>query len=364
VEHFRPLAAWPQDLLLLTPLPLVLIANLHQRWTRAGNRESWQGQLGALAWPLVALMGAGVVLLGLLDALSALARIRTSHGSFTYAAVLVVTGLAVAALSGRPARAALARVLPVDPDSALDITALTLTAVLFGNQVANQLSSNVLAQVGSGQELTTLDLLAQEIPFLVMALFGVGLFLRRPVRPALFRLGIVRPTVWQMLLALAAAGIFVAFATGADALAAHITPGLERQVNAANQHLFGRLEGPGGIAAIALAAGICEEALFRGALQPRLGLLWPALVFASVHTQYGLSLDTAAVFVLAIGLGWLRRVTNTTSSMICHVVYNAVVGVGIAVPVAMPALATEAVLLAVSGFAAFTGRLGPTGAPA
>ncbi len=364
MEHFRPLAAWPQDLLLLTPLPLVLVANLHQRWTRAGDRRSWQGQLGAMAWPLVGLIGAGVVLLGLLDALSTLTRPGHIQRPPTYAVVLVATGLAVAALSGRPARAAISRVMPIDPDSALDVTALALTAILFGNQIGDQVSSNVLAQIGSGQQLTTLDLLAQEIPFLVMALFGVGLFLRRPLRLALFRLGIVRPSPWQVLLALAAAGIFVAFATGADALAGHITPGLEQRVTAANQHLFGHLEGPGGIAAIALAAGICEEALFRGALQPRLGLLWPALVFASVHTQYGLSLDTAAVFLLAIGLGWLRRVTNTTSSMVCHVVYNAVVGVGISLPLAGPAVLVEVVLLAVSGFAAFTGRLGRSGAPA
>ena len=93
--------------------------------------------------------------------------------------------------------------------------------------------------------------------------------------------------------------------------------------------IFGGLDDPLGVATIALSAGVCEELFFRGALQTRLGLVWPALVFASVHTQYGLSLDALAVLVLALGLGLLRRFTNTTCTVICHVAYNALVGVGV-----------------------------------
>jgi membrane protease YdiL (CAAX protease family) len=168
----------------------------------------------------------------------------------------------------------------------------------------------------------------------------------------------VRASPWQLVIALAAAGAFYAFGNGVDALAHVLTPALAHKVDAANQRLFGQLGDPVGIATIALSAGICEEALFRGALQPRLGLLWTALVFAAVHSQYGLSLDAAAVFVLALGLGLLRRLTNTTTSTVCHVAYNTLVGIGVAGAWLGPALALE-VALVLAGLAAFlTGRLG------
>ncbi|HEY4025590.1 MAG TPA: CPBP family intramembrane glutamic endopeptidase, partial [Candidatus Dormibacteraeota bacterium] len=153
-------------------------------------------------------------------------------------------------------------------------------------------------------------------------------------------------------------GAFYAFGNGVDALAHHLTPATADKVQAANQRLFGQLGDPVGIATIALSAGICEEALFRGAMQPRLGILLTAIVFAAVHTQYGLSLDTAAVFILAGGLGLIRRFTNTTTSATCHVVYNTLVGIGVAGVWLGPALAVEAMLLLAGVAAVFTGRLG------
>jgi hypothetical protein len=77
-----------------------------------------------------------------------------------------------------------------------------------------------------------------------------------------------------------------------------------------------------------------------------------------VHAQYGLSLDTVAVFVLAIGLGLLRRVANTSTTIICHVSYNTLVGVGVGGALLVPALAVEAGLVLAGVTAFFTGRLG------
>jgi hypothetical protein len=81
-------------------------------------------------------------------------------------------------------------------------------------------------------------------------------------------------------------------------------------------------------------------------------------VFTTVHTQYGLSIDAVAVLVLAIGLGLIRRVANTTTSTVCHVVYNTLVGVGVSGVVLGPAVIAGAVLVAASAAAFFTGRLG------
>jgi membrane protease YdiL (CAAX protease family) len=271
----------------------------------------------------------------------------------------MAAGAASAALVAEPVRRAVAHVVPIDPRSAVHATALVLSVSLVGSQIANQLAVDVLSQQAStGTALEPLDLVGQELPFLLAAVIGVGIFIRRTPAQSLDRLGLVRPTVWQLILALGAAGVFYAFGNGVDALAQLITPGTAQKVAAANERLFGQLGNPVGIATIALAAGICEETLFRGAMQPRLGFVWTAIVFTAIHTQYGLSLDAAAVFVLALGLGALRWLTNTTTSMVCHVVYNTLVGVSVGGVLLGPALTLEAGLLLASLAAFLTGRVG------
>jgi membrane protease YdiL (CAAX protease family) len=116
-----------------------------------------------------------------------------------------------------------------------------------------------------------------------------------------------------------------------------------------------------GIAALALAPGICEEIMFRGALQPRLGIVATALLFTCIHTQYGLSLDALSVFVVAIGLGLIRKFTNTTTSVITHTTYNLIVGlagIGIAGSQGEVAIvvAVEVVLVAVSAYGMWSVR--------
>jgi membrane protease YdiL (CAAX protease family) len=137
------------------------------------------------------------------------------------------------------------------------------------------------------------------------------------------------------------------------------TPDVARQVDTTTQRLFGGLGTPLGIAALALAPGICEEIMFRGALQPRLGLIATALLFTCIHTQYGVSLDALSVFVIALGLGLIRKFTNTTTSAICHVTYNLMVGlagIGVAGLQVEVAIVLELVLVAVSAYAIWSNR--------
>ncbi len=349
-------------LVLLLPLPLILVANWHDSPPRSGEIYARVASaLGGLIWMLLAMIAAVCILLALLSL--AFPTPRASGGStggvFAYTLALLTTGAAAALLIAEPTRARLARVLPVDPRSAVHATALVLSVVLVGTQLASQLSVDVLSQQASAAPaLSPLDVLAQELPFLLAAALGVGLFVRRTPRATLDRLGFVRPTAWQLVFGLGAAFVFFAFGNGMDALGHVVSPATAQKVQAANEHLFGRLGNPAGIATIALSAGICEEALFRGALQPRLGILWTAIVFTTVHTQYGLSLDAAAVLVLAIGLGLLRRLTNTTTSTACHVVYNTLVGVGVSGVLLGPAIFIGCVLVAAGAAAFFTGRLG------
>ncbi|MBO0705662.1 MAG: CPBP family intramembrane metalloprotease [Candidatus Dormibacteraeota bacterium] len=328
-----------EQLLNFLPLAVILVAN----WAVAQPA-------GAPPARVAAALGRGIwLLLGVVGACSALAGLLLVAAGTTraYGLAVFVGGLAAGSVVVPAVRRAIARLIPIDPLSPLDATAVALTLLLVANQVGVQLAGDVLIQTATNPRLQPVDVIINELPFLAAALLGVGLFIRRSPRETLARLALVRPAWWHVVLALACAGVFYAFSLGADAAAQTLTPEISRKVGAATEELFGGLTNPLGIATIALSSGICEEAFFRGALQPRVGLLWASFVFAIVHTQYGLSIQEVAVFVLALGLGFLRSRTNTTTTMICHVVYNTIVAVHLSTVLLGPSLAAEGVLVAV-----------------
>ena len=77
------------------------------------------------------------------------------------------------------------------------------------------------------------------------------------------------------------------------------------------------------VLAISLAAGVGEEALFRGALQPRVGLYATSAIFGAVHWI------TPTYFVFAVGmglyLGWIYENSqeNLLVPIIVHALYDA-----------------------------------------
>ncbi|HKW70066.1 MAG TPA: CPBP family intramembrane glutamic endopeptidase [Candidatus Dormibacteraeota bacterium] len=307
---------------------------------------------------LSGIAGGLVALLGAADFFGAGILVPASTPGFQRAldATVMATGLAAAAIASRPVRRRIERWLPIEADNPVHALALALTVILLGTDVAVISLTDVLATAQSLPPLTLADLLYQEAPFLVFALVGVGLFIRRELPDTSRRLGFVVPVWWQVVLALAAAGVFFAFAQGIDSLGHAWTPGIARRIDEATNHVFGQLGGPVGIIALAIVPGLCEELLFRGALQPRIGLVATALLFTSIHTQYALSLDTAAVLAIALGLGLLRKYTNTTTSCTCHVTYNLLVGVGLGGSLLNGAVLVEAALVAVSAYAIWTNR--------
>jgi membrane protease YdiL (CAAX protease family) len=315
----------------------------------------WAGHaIGILAG-----VSAGVTFLfGAFDLASA-GTVSTGSGGQNSAELdigIMVTSVVAATLAAKPVRDRVARVLPLDPDSPVHAIALVLAVILFGIQLSSFLFADVFASVGTLPPLTLGDIIAQEVPFLILAGAGVGLFMRRNTSQAMDRLGLTVPRWWHVALALAAAGVFFGFQLVMDGLSHSLTPQVAHQVDNTTQRLFGGLDNPAGILALALAPGICEEVLFRGALQPRLGLIVTALLFASIHTQYGFSIDALAVFVIALGLGLIRKYTNTTTSSLCHVTYNLLVGVGIGSQILGPAVTVELVLLGLVLYALWAGR--------
>jgi membrane protease YdiL (CAAX protease family) len=263
---------------------------------------------------------------------------------------LMGTAVVAAVLASKPVREGLARIMPIDPDNPVHAFALVLAVLLFGMQLATFAFLNSAPSTQSPPPGIS-DLIVGDLSLLVLAAAGVGLFIRRNVSVTATRLGFVVPAWWHVVLALASAGIFFAFIEAMDVLSHALTPGVAHQVDTNVQHLFGGFDNPVGIVALTLVPGLCEESLFRGALQPRLGLIFPALLFTSLHTQYSLSLILLGVLVVAIGLGLIRKFTNTTTSSICHVTYNLLTSIGVAGSLTTGAIGIEVVLVAVSAYA-------------
>ncbi len=77
---------------------------------------------------------------------------------------------------------------------------------------------------------------------------------------------------------------------------------------------------------LALASGLGEEILFRGALQPQVGLVWASLVFALAHFLPRREFAPWAVFALVVGVlfGALFDWTGSVvAPAVAHVTVNA-----------------------------------------
>jgi membrane protease YdiL (CAAX protease family) len=214
-----------------------------------------------------------------------------------------------------------AHVIPLRPGSPVD----SLTVILGLQLVAQQLVS----QVQQAKPVTIGDMLAQDIPLLILAFVGVGLFVRRSPRQAAQRLGWVAPRSKRWwLVAVVGIFVFLAIAAGIEQVANKLSPSSQQQVTHATNVLFSRFNNPLGVILLGLMPGIMEETLFRGALLPRLGVVVTSVLFAALHTQYALTFATLEVFVLGIGLGWLRvRSASTLPCIVTHAGYNIAVGV-------------------------------------
>jgi membrane protease YdiL (CAAX protease family) len=214
----------------------------------------------------------------------------------------------------------LARVIPVRPGSPVVYLTIVLGLLLVAQQAGSQ--------VQPGTPLTLADLLAQDIPLLMLSFVGVGIFVRRSPRETAERLGLFPPGQKRWwLVALLGIIAFLAIAYGIERVADKLSPTSQQQVTNATNVIFSRFNNPLGVILLGLMPAVVEETLFRGALLPRLGVVVTAVLFAALHTQYAITFATLEVLVLGIGLGLLRvRSGSTLPCMGTHAGYNIAVG--------------------------------------
>ena len=322
--------------LLLVPVVAANVSERHRTrpYTSQDSRTQALLDRALRAMPYALLIVANLVMLGFMGLVLLNALMRALMPELVAPEALTVNWLVVSVallltailaflplLSG--VRRWLARWLPIDPDSVVHMTALVFAIYQIG------LSLGQIALIGGPQTLiqsemalTVWDVILSGIPLALLALAGVGLLIRRDGRSALERLGLRGLTVKQLLLA---AGV-TAFLLGLDFLVnwawQAVDPTNFDLLQKVSDNLFGGLATIGGALALGLSAGISEELLFRGAVQPRLGMLLTAILFAIGHLQYGLSIATLEVFVIGLALGLVRKRTHTTVCILIHAAYN------------------------------------------
>lgn len=82
------------------------------------------------------------------------------------------------------------------------------------------------------------------------------------------------------------------------------------------------------IAVISFVVAVCEELLFRGAIQHAFGPYWTSILFAAIHIRYLKHwIPTGLVFSISYGIGWVYVHTGTIWTPIAaHFLIDLVMG--------------------------------------
>ncbi len=240
--------------------------------------------------------------------------------------VLVITALWSMLVTLQPVRSLLGRIMPIDPGSPVHTLALVMSGYLVGQSTLT-LSQGGLDGLADTVSPTSIFLFVlSEILFAFIALFGVGLLVRRHGQQLAHRLGLEKPQPAHLLIGVGWIVLLVLLQGIAGAAWALLNPEQARLLESINSLLLANVDTVWEWLLLALAAGIGEELLFRGALQPVFGLGFTAVLFALVHVQYGYTPILLFIVFLAVILGLVRRYYNTTIAIFVHVGYDFTLG--------------------------------------
>jgi membrane protease YdiL (CAAX protease family) len=169
-------------------------------------------------------------------------------------------------------------------------------------------------------------LVGQLVGEVLFALAAVRLWVGRDLRAVAGRLGL--GPLGPRNLAVAALGLAAVMGVnaGMEWLELHQFPALW----AADQEMGRMIAGKitiGTALVLGVSAGVGEELLVRGALQPRIGLLWASLLFAAGHVQYTW-FGMITIVLLGLTLGVVKTRANTSTAIVVHVLYDIIAALG------------------------------------
>lgn len=223
-----------------------------------------------------------------------------------------------------PVRKLLARFTPMDPNSPIDLCGLAIILFVTSFLTIAALQSGP-ANVESGSESLTSNffwLALNAATFVGLAYVSVGYRIYRTGEEATRRLGLTIPDLKTV--AISVGLVIPAFIISmiGSALTVAFQPDVVDNLEQTMDQMTTGLDNPIGAVMIGLSAGVGEEVLLRGAIQPRFGIVIAALLWTVLHIQYDISFVTASLFALGIMFGFQRKYLGTTSAIITHALYN------------------------------------------
>lgn len=224
-------------------------------------------------------------------------------------------------------RRLLARVLPMEPDSPIDLSGLCLIlatlAVLTYSLLTTGGSEATVPELGTGAAVTALVI--NFLAFVGLAYIAVGYRNYRTAREATARLGLRKPTLVEIAVGLAAVFPAFFFSLTGSLLTSFFQPEVVDRLTETIDNMTTGVQNPLGALLLGLCTGIGEEVLFRGAIQPRFGILLTTLLWTALHMQYQLTWVIAGLVLMGIMLGLIRKNYGTVAAIITHAVYNVLV---------------------------------------
>ena len=304
--------------LIFSAIVLVGIVAFLSLWVRRANEDELEGKR-ATPMGLYIVFGAFGFFLFLYGLGSAFREWREGNSPDDVSYLAITIGVFAGLTLIPPLRRLLAKVIPFDPKAWPDTIGLFLIAAIVA------LSSVALFVESDEQEPATyLLLVVTAVTEVALAFVIVGAPFYRTVKQAIRRLGLVVPSLRDIGIALGL--VIVAFMISAlsSILVRFLQPDLYEQINENLGTMTSGIDTWWGALVLGICAGAGEEILFRGAIQPKYGIILTAIVFAVLHQQYGASFVTAGVFAVGILFGLERKYVNTTACIITHAAYNTI----------------------------------------
>ena len=165
-------------------------------------------------------------------------------------------------------------------------------------------------------------LVSQLVGEAALAVAAVGLWVARDGRAVRERLGLTAMRGRHVAVAIVGLGLVIVVNSGMEALEHARFPALWAADQEMGRMIAGELT-VGASILLGVSAGVGEELLVRGALQPRAGLFWASMLFAAGHVQYTW-FGMLTILLLGVALGIVRARANTTTAIVVHALYDIV----------------------------------------
>ncbi len=236
----------------------------------------------------------------------------------------LLTGLALGLPLWRGFRRAAARVIPIDPLSPVHMVGLSVVLALLVTFTISLVNAGDAPDALPAGSVGYVEVVAQNVFLVVAAYAAVGAGIARTMREASLRLGLTLPT--PRVIAISIGFVLLGFlSAGAAGIATAVfQPELSDRIDSAMVEATRELQNPFGAVVLGLSAGLGEELLLRGAIQPRFGMVITAAIFALLHTQYGFSWIIVGLFGVGLLLGYERKRFGTTAAILTHAIYNTI----------------------------------------